>query len=199
MRFNQTHIKATAISTLLAVFTTCSFITPSRDSWQNDYFPLNIGDSLIYEETGENGISYGTMVSTIERSLEIFGKTNYILASYFLSDDTIQVVETVLTSGNDIYAKWTDSVLFKVAQHTYLGGEKWTNILAPSVVDTYNCSYWGYISLPVGNFDSCFAVITSRTSLIDTVVYAPSIGMVYRVIKSVSGFRKSILTNIRKH
>jgi hypothetical protein len=153
-----------------------------------DYFPLTIGNSWDYQSrqelidiSGNHNVITHFEKRTILKDTIIGTDTIFISQrKFWLSDSLLSTLLPpdsgygyYLNKGNDIYFSFKISPIsdyYIISQHHPIK-DKW--------IDTNRqMTYFGNATVPIGTFDSCFAVAVWISSEMSLEIYAPNVGLI---------------------
>lgn len=161
-----------------------------RWKFQNVYQGDSLGIVTIDIVSAQNNKTSNIKKYDLKYHQQLIDPWGEALLYYDIFNDSAQ--------PNDIFTQDVNTGIYrKTLKHRYRDGETWTvPESAPGIGDSlYTAQYIGNVSVPAGNFDSCFFVF--RTHLGDTIgwVMAPDIGF---VMETRSGIVNLVLTEYKK-
>jgi hypothetical protein len=164
-------------------FFTLSFILISINLFSQDYFPLVVGNTWVLNILDSDGQVVGTDSTVIGDNYKLNNMNIFLMKELihdgYSKDSVNNELYTDSINHNDIYGHMND-IWQKIWQHHYTNGDKWA-----FTSDSIHVEYIGKVSVPAGNFDSCYYVKTDSTS---GWVFAPNVGIIKTISENKTGY-----------
>lgn len=138
-----------------------------------DYFPMSVGNTWVYNKLNEYGAFYCTDSLVIKDKYTVDGKSIFLFVEHIVTSNSIDAMNMEMyndiSNNNDIYNIY-EGKGYKFFQHQYTVNDSWI-----SGGYNFTVSYLGTVSVPAGTFNSCYCL---KMGSFDGWVFAPNVGFI---------------------
>lgn len=156
------------------MFFLCSYLLKAQD-----YYPMSVGNTWVYNRLNENGVFYCTDSVVIKDNYSVDGKSIFLFVEHIVRSNSTDIMNMEMyndiSNNNDIYNIY-EGIGYKVFQHQYTNNDSWI-----SGGYNYTVSYLGTVSVPAGTFNSCYCL---KMGSLDGWVVAPNVGLIKTFVEN---------------